>query len=80
VKCSWGRESLSACMPNTYVHNFSDSCTYKHKSKSAFHGSITVSKGQQDVEQVINTQVYTIFTVQNTINNLQNSIIDHPYT
>jgi len=39
-----------------------------------------VSKRQQDVEQVINAQVYTIFTVQNTVNSLQNSIIDQSYT
>jgi uncharacterized protein (DUF302 family) len=41
--------------------------------------STSVSHTQQDVEQVINTHLYTIFTVQNTINISQNSITDHLY-
>jgi len=41
-----------------------------------YHGSTSVSQRQQHVEQVINTQIYTIFTVKNTINTLWNSIID----
>jgi len=28
-----------------------------------FHGSISMSQRQQDVEQVINTQIYTVFKV-----------------
>ena len=35
---------------------------------------------QQDMQQLINSQTYTIFTLQNTINILKNSITKHPYT
>jgi hypothetical protein len=45
---------------NTYIHTF--------------YGSFSVSQRHQDVEQVINTQIYTIFTVWNTIKHLKNNI------
>ena len=45
-----------------------------------FHGSISLSQRQYNVEQVINTQQYTIFTVYNTKTFKKNSIIDHLYT
>lgn len=50
-----------------YIH------AYMHK----FIGSTSESRRQNDVEQVVNTQKYTIFTVQNTTNILRNSIIEH---
>jgi len=45
-------------------------CTYLH----TFLGSISVSQRQSGTEQVINTQMYTIFT-----NSLQDSFTNHPY-
>jgi hypothetical protein len=44
-----------------------------------FLWSINVSQ-QQDVQQVIKTQICTIFTAYSTINIVQKSIIDHLYT
>jgi len=39
-----------------------------------------VSQRQQDVEQVIHTQLYITFMVQNITDILKNSIINHLYT
>ena len=48
-------------------------CTYMHTyiqrhNLCTYNPWIRVSQRQQDVEQVINTQIYTIFTVSNAIN------------
>jgi hypothetical protein len=45
-----------------------------------FRGSISFSQGQYNVDQVINTQMYTNFTVLNTTNILQCTIIIIFYT
>ena len=51
-----------------YIHTYI--CTYIHTDTiyvHTIHGSVSVSQRQQDAEQVINTQIYTTFTVPNTI-------------
>lgn len=45
-----------------------------------FHGSISVTQRQMDVEEVINTQIYTILTMETTKNISKNINGDHLYT
>jgi len=51
------------CLGKIYIHTF--------------RGSVSVSQRQYYVEQVKSTQIYTIFTVSDTTNILENSIIYH---
>jgi len=61
---------------HTYTHTYMYIHTYIHIYTHIFHGSISVSQRQYDVEQDISTQIYRIL-VSDTINILENSIIDH---
>jgi hypothetical protein len=71
---------------HTYIHTHTHTYThihthtYTHTHIYTFHGSISVSQRQQDVKQDKNTQIYTNFTIQNTINTSQYSTIDLLYT
>jgi len=67
----------------TYIHKHTHTHTHTHTYIytyiHTFHGTINVSQGQYDEGKFTNTQTHN-FTVLNTTNTLQKSIIDNIYT
>jgi hypothetical protein len=62
---------------HTYIYTYIHTCirTYTHTYIHTFCRCISVSQRQQNVQYPINTQIYAIFTVKNTINVLQNNVM-----
>jgi hypothetical protein len=45
------------------ISNWEETFLFTHYIQTYRHGAVSMSQIQQDVEQVINKQIYTIFTV-----------------